>query len=42
MDQRLHVVGIFLDITKAYDVLDHNTLLDKLNSYGIRGKEFVV
>ena len=37
MDQRLHVVGIFLDLTKAYDVLDHKTLLDKLNSYAIRG-----
>jgi len=37
MDHSLHVVGIFLGITKACDVLDHNTLLDKLNSYGIRG-----
>jgi hypothetical protein len=36
MDQHLHVV-IILDFTKAYDVLNHNTLLDKLDSYGIRG-----
>jgi hypothetical protein len=29
--------GIFLDLTKAYDVLNHKVLLSKLNSYGIRG-----
>jgi hypothetical protein len=34
---QLRVVGIFLDLTKAYDVLNHNTLFDKLNTYGIRG-----
>jgi len=37
MELLLHVVGIFLDLTKAYDVLNHNTLLDKLNTYGITG-----
>ena len=37
MDGHLHVVGIFFDLTKAYDVLDNNTLLHNLNSYGIRG-----
>lgn len=36
-DQNLHVEGIFLDVAKAYDVLNHNTLLGKLNSYVIRG-----
>jgi hypothetical protein len=29
--------GIFLHLTKAYDVLKHTILLSKLNSYGIRG-----
>jgi len=37
MEPHLHVVRIFLDLTKAYDVLNHNTLLDKLNTDGIRG-----
>jgi hypothetical protein len=33
----IHVVEIFLDLTKTFDVLKHNTLFDQLNSYGIRG-----
>jgi hypothetical protein len=37
MDKRLYVAGIFLDLTKAYDVLNHDILLDKLNYYSIRG-----
>jgi hypothetical protein len=35
-DQYLHIVGTFLDLTKAYDVIKHNTLFDKLNLYGSR------
>ena len=37
IDKKLNPIGLFLDLTKAYDVLDHKLLLEKLNSYGIQG-----
>jgi hypothetical protein len=33
MDRGLHVIGLFFDLTKAYDIINHEVLLDKLNSY---------
>jgi hypothetical protein len=35
--KKMNPTGIFLDLTKAYDVLNHKVLLSKLNSYSIRG-----
>ena len=36
IENKVFVCGVFVDLQKAFDTVDHNILLHKLSHYGIR------
>ena len=37
LDNKKITVGVFIDLKKAFDTIDHSLLIKKLEFYGIRG-----
>ena len=37
VEDKKHVIGVFIDLSKAFDTINHKKLLIKLEHYGIRG-----
>lgn len=37
IERKKYVFGLFIDLQKAFDTIDHNILMNKMEKYGIRG-----
>ena len=38
IDKGEYTIGVFLDLSKAFDTINHKILIKKLGQYGIRGR----
>ena len=39
IDRGEYTAALFIDLKKSFDTVDHESLLAKLNCYGLEGKE---
>lgn len=40
LDKKYFTLGVFVDLKKAFDTIDHKLLMNKLEQYGLRGRAY--